>query len=366
MKLFNKIGHYASLPLKIFAIFMLAQWHKAYLFLKYPYKGLGRRPNKDSLLVGYNASKLMLKKHLMNTHLGYPALQLNTAHQALRHGSLAWSVPTQEIVGGLENYLKDGKAIRGVGNVSESVPAMGMSIAHGMTTALKNNVTVPTSLRQKFVEYVDNEIKQDFSEARDTNTTPRLLSTAFDAIYALSLLYTAHSLTKDKKYLDAANTILYKKLYILLLLAPLTYVSEKRRYFFIDHISLFGLRTIYLNDPIKPVKWVIKHAIKFIHSQSYVYGNPYTAALAYECGALPENQRAFVLDLHHNTNILRANKHRTVLYTSQYPSDYSTHTADEFLLDEIQSLGVDLEDNIKQEVPLNGLCLAKSLLILME
>lgn len=362
----NYILHYALIPIKVILITLVASFHKIRLNIKHPSIFYGKSPDIEYLRVGYRATSYTLPDHLELKERGV-VLKTNPDHQALRHGSLAWSYPTEEIINGLHNYVTNTDVIRGLeSGRSTSVPAMPLSVAHGIVTALKENIPLNPRFVSDFIKFVEHEISTNFEQQQDTNTHPRLKSTAFDAIYALSLLYTALKLTGDKKFLKEANKILFFKGYALLLLAPLTFISDNKRNYFIDHIAMFSLRTAYFACPSPIVKVLLKHAMKFINSQSYIHTNPYMCALAHECGALPDKQRLKVLDVHKNTNILLACKVRSIVYTGIIPSDYSTHSADEFMFDEVHSYGIEVDEQYIAENPLNGLCLAKSLAILMN
>jgi hypothetical protein len=266
----------------------------------------------------------------------------------------------------MDNYIKHGKFTRGPESQYDAPAAMPMSVAHAIATAIKNKKDINLTFKYDYLQAVDNLIASNMKIDKDVSTECRLKSTGFDAIYALSLLYTAHALTNDRKYLKEANKILFLKGYALLLLAPIVFISDERRNYFVDHISMFGLRTAYLTCPNKFVKRLLKHSIKYVYSLSKVFHNPYFAALAYECDALSEKDCNKVLDLHCRADVLRACRDRAVVYTTKHPSDFSTHSADEFLFDDIKPEGQDLGLAENKKVPLNGLCLGRSLAILMD
>lgn len=368
----NTLLHYLTIPLKVTLIFFWSNVHKFVLAVKY-YRAYGKAsPDLDALRVGYNACKLSLPKELISGPINQPILNTNPDHQCLRNASLVWSYPNQALFDGMESYIVDDTFIRGFESINPlklcqyaAPAAMPISVAHSLATARQQELGIYPSFRKKFLGAVDKLMANNMAIDHDTSVTPRLKSTGFDAIFALSLLYTAYDYSKDSKYLKEANKILWLKGYILLLLAPFTFLNYEKRNYFIDHLGMVGLRTAYLMCPNPIIRFVLKLSLKFVGSQSYTYGNPYFGALAYECGALPSSQRKRILDLHKGTNVLKAAKFREVVYTTVMPSDYSTHTGDEFIFDEIHSLGLDCGIE-KKFVALNGLCLAKSLATLME
>lgn len=357
------VAHYLTIPFKVVGIALLSWLHKLQLRYKSTtYVCLDQQPNKSQLETNYKQLSYEITKDFIVTNKGL-LYKTNPDHQALRHGSASWSLPQKDIINGLIHFFQDGEVIRGHTSPYTAPPAMPMSIAHGIMSGLHLNLN--EELLNEFVKFVDKKIACNFQQESDTSTIPRLKSNGFDAIFALSLLYTAYAIKKDELYLKEANKILFLKGYALLLLAPLTYISEKKRNYFLDHIAIFGLRTAILGCPNPFIKELLKRSMKFILSQSDSYTNPYFAAMAHEVGALSEEQRLKVLDVHANADVLRAARHRGVVYTSAIPTDYSTHSADEFLFDELHGQGQEIGVHYNN-VPLNGLCLAKSLLILME
>lgn len=356
------------IPLKVVVITVVANFHK--LRLRYKYRNV-RVPTEgepsELLLAGaYVDLKLSLEKELGIGPTGKLLYLANPDHQALRHGSVTWSVPTIQIIEGMENYIKDDGFVRGFTSPYDAPPAVPTSIAHAIATAHLEKYVISDTLRDKFLGCVDALIAKEFEQSNDTSTKPRLASNGFDAIFALSMLYTAYSLSKDEKYIKEANRTLYLKGYALLLLAPTSYLNDKRRNFWMDHMSLYALRTAIIFCPDPKVKWLLKHAFKFIHSQGYVYGNPFTAAMALECGVLPEAHRKMVLAVHASTAPYEACVVRYLATVDEQPNDFSSHSADEFIFDDVLPKGLEKLGDTGKRVWLNGLCLCKSLLMLKK
>lgn len=353
--------HYALLVPKTILIYLVVSYRNLMLTVKYPYISKHRKPDMSNLESAYDTLANKIGDLIDDKGL----FKVNPDHQPLRHGSLVWSVPSELTLNGMENYIDKGKFVRGPDSPYGAPPAMPMSIAHALVTALVDNVEIRSSLKDKFVDAVESLVDEDFAIDKDSGTKPRAASTGFDAIFALSMLYTAYALSRRDIFLHRANQVLFQKGYWILLLAPITYLSEKRRNYFVDHISMFGLRTAYLACPSKPIKMLLKHALKFVYSQSAHYANPYFAALAEECDALSKDYKDMVLDIHSSTNIVKASYTRDVIYTATIPSDFSTHSDGEFLFDDYKALGIDVADSRHDFVPLNGLCLARSLSLLL-
>lgn len=363
--------HYITIIPKVIAIAATAEVHKIILWFTCSAVAVGAEPNIDMLRVEYRAVRLGARSELVPAGDGTAILSTNPDHQALRQGALAWSNPRFDIINGMHNYIHDGKFIRGYQNNDLTKPnemgapaAMPMSVAHALATALKEGIEITPEFRQKYLEAVDNLMANNMRIDSDTSTELRVASTGFDAIYALSLLYTAYQLSGDSKYTREANKILYVKGYAALLLAPMTWMPGHRNYY-VDHISMFGLRTACLMAPNAFVRALLRHAMRFVGEQSYAYANPYFAAMQQECGALPDKQRRKVLAVHASVKILRAANHRGIIYTNRVPSDFSTHTADEFLFDELHGEGIETTEGTIKQVGLNGLCLGRSLAVLM-
>jgi hypothetical protein len=357
--------HWLLIPVKVILIWLVATYQRARLAAANRYRGQDLEPAQNKLKEEFDTivSTMLV---LAPDSRGISRYVMNPDHQALRNGALVWSYTTPATVAGLESFILNGKFIRGEGSGYDTAPpAMGMAVAHGIVSALNRGVKIPTSLKQSFLGVVFNEILQDFAEEKDTSCVPRAASTAFDAIYALSLLYTAYRLSDSETYLSEANKILWNKGYAFLLLAPLTFKSDSDRRYFLDHIATFGLRTAYLACPNAIPRWILKHALKFVVSQSYASTNPYFCAMAHECGALPESQRKKVLDVHRNASLIKATGVRNVIYNGgKVATDWSTHSDPEFLFDNMATDGVD-DGEPTSHAPISGLCLGKSLAILM-
>lgn len=378
----NYFLHYITIVPKIIIITLVANFHKALLWLAASSVTAGVTPNLDRIRVEYRAVKLTVYRELVVLPDGTAILNTNPDHQALRQGSLAWSNPRPDVINGLANYIRDGQFIRGYlnndlnhPNLTPAPSAMPMSVAFGLVAGMRAGVAPNPSVVEKYLQAVDNLMAKDMEIDTSVSVKPRLESTGYDAAYALSLLYTASYLRRSygadanglpDKYLAYANEILFKRGYAALLLAPMTWTTSSHRDSFKDHLAIVGLWTAYQTCPNAAIRLLLRHALKFVNSQSYAYTNPYWSALAYEVGALPESERRKILAVHWNSSILKAAKVRAVSYNNTMPSDYSTHTADEFMFDELRGKGVDLGGEVIKYVSLNGLCLGKSLAVLLN
>lgn len=366
--MWNAIAHYLLIPVKIIAIWGISTWHKIKLSreLKVTSKFIDL-PIKTRLI--RDQEEIDWESHVKITNKG-PYYNINADHQALRHGSLAWGSGSPALINGVENFIdSEHNFVRGVTSTglryNTVPPAMGMSVAFTIAKGLKEQVDIRDSLKFNYLKAVDKLIKNDFRQGSDTNTIPRAKSTAFDAIFAASLLSTAYKLSKDSKYKKELNEILWKKGYAFMMMAPITY--WKKRNYFIDHISMFGLWTIFQTADSKVLKWLCKRAMKFVSSQSYLYGNPYFAALQKECECLPEEQRQRVLHYHANTDVKKACEHRLKNYRLENYFDWGTTGYNEFLFDDIPRGGNGSDAGaLIHMVPVNGICLAKSLLLLED
>jgi len=93
--------------------------------------------------------------------------------------------------------------------------------------------------------------------------------------------------------------------------------------------------------------------------------NPYFAAMLHEIGGLSKENREYVLEAHQKADAFRASVYREQEYTNEYPVDYSTHSASEFLYDEYKAQGAATFGATKFKTPLNGLILIHSLSLLL-
>lgn len=371
MNLLSALAHYLLIPIKIVAFWGLSTYHRIALWWRYPHPWAVGGPDLGKLKAQYADLTTRVKDALAIGPAGAPIYLTNPDHQALRHGALAWSYPTDAIIAGISNYIVGDRFVRGFYTFDPAAedqymapPNMPIACAHAITTALEKGMAIPEGLKTKFLSAVDAQIKAGFDCCSDTNIHLRWNSDPFDAIYALSLLTTAHRLSGQSRYKWKMYDILLLRGYGFLLLAPLTYLSEERRNYFVDHGAIMALRTSVLNCPVGLIRMLFKHALKWVARLSYAHTNPYFCALAHECGVLSEKQRSHVLSVHENADALRAAQWREIIYTGEIPSDYSTHTADEFLFDELHSRGLSGAGAVKGEVVLNGLCLARSLCLL--
>lgn len=401
MKTFLKaLAHYLLIIPKVFLVGAVGYYHILQDWIKVKDLDKVREPNPKKLKQSYE--KIDIDSHLADgyngktlvirtPHIGDLSKSV-TDHSSLRHGSLCWSKPTEEIINGMANYIDtEHNFVRGLMQAQPPVfndhhggtpPAMAMSVAFGLACGHKYKVPLQNRFIVAFCHAVDKEIAKNFNRS-DASVDLKPETHGFGSIYALSLLYTAYQLSKEKKYLREANKILWLKGFAAFLLAPVTYFKWRpspwvRKLFklkkmeyggrrnFIDHVSMFGLWTAYQMAPNFVVKKLLQHAIRFVGAQSDAYLQPYYAALQMECDVLPEAQRFRVLSSHHSVNIQESIelKDRCHLLTRSF--DWSHFCADEFTFDDFPRGKTVSSGPVKYLVPLNGLCLARSLMILQS
>ncbi len=380
--MFNWILHYLTLVPKVILIAAVAYYQRLLLWFKYG--GIYKRDLKSPSIAVlknqyYTIESSILPEHLANGPKGallvlkskrLPGIihEGTSDHQAIRHGALSWAVHNHLVTEGLANYiLPDYSLTRGISkytqdeliyNLANIPPAVPLSLAHGLTNK------PPTNVELKFVGVVEKLMNENFALS-DVSTKPRLVSTAFDAVVSLALLYKAYGIQKNERYIKEANNIFWTKGYFILMLAPLTFKSKENRNYFLDHMFLIGLRTAYLNCPSKIIRWFLKRAMRFVYRQSAIYANPYFAALLKECDALSEKDRKFVLHVHRNADLMEATRESPVLKSEIVPGDWSNANSEEFIFDDLHNAEIKTRETWSI-VPLNGLTLGKSLATLMN
>jgi hypothetical protein len=353
------------MPAKNTAITLISWWHRLIDSTRAKYIARGQQPDLALISREYASCLAALPKHLKEGAGGTKYLDLNPDHQALRNGSLVWSCTSQEQLDGIENFISWEGFLRGYGSPYTAPPAMGMSVAFAISSALERGLIPSPLLRARFLAVCELKRQNNWTE-ENTSIAMRLQSVAFDAVYAVSLASTAYRLSGEKKWLWEIRDVLLSRGYAYLMLAPMTYFTQEHRNYFIDHLHMVGLWTIVKSGPSWWTRLLARLAMRWVYAHSAHLANPYFAALAHQCGVLSERQRKKILDVHAFCSPLRAATYRSVVYTDMHPSDYSTHSADEFLFDEIHGHGLSNDQNVLGMVPLNGLCLGMSIAVLME
>lgn len=301
-------------------------------------------------------------------------------HQALRTGSAIWAAPEhQELINGLEYFFdQSGMFSRGMAcfkplnlTTQPTVPAMGIGLAQALLTAAKAQgplIKLPPKATQRFIYSVNQLMDSDFTMG-DVSVKPRVEATSFDAIFSCAMLSVAGKLTDNSKYYERHDQVWAQ--YRLLLKAPLTYFSSRN--YFLDHVSMVGLWCVLVSNIVnKKQKADFKAAMRSIWKLSEHFGNPYFAALMDEAGALTDTERLTVLTTHQNTSPLTAMKLKSTTATNLIPVNWDQMSDSEFIFDQVPVTGQPLavqpggEESSTSLVPLNGVVLGRSMLILAK
>ncbi len=364
------ILHFILMPLKIVLFCIVSRCHC--LFQSYKYKeSVGNNlPHHSSVNAQYKELCKYVDKHIdhhdegdtykVKAHLS----GVHNDHQALRHGSLVWSMPTTQLVRGSLRYInEDFRFLRGVGMTDEAPPAMPMSVAFSLAVGIKEGMEPHLDGCLKFVFAVNQLIENNF-ELASSSMRCRAVSTGFDKLYVDSLLWTAWRLTGNGRYLSIIRrtNITHGPL----LLAPITWF--RTRNYFIDHISMFGLWTCYqMSDGDAAYKALYRHAMRFVWSQSSIFANPYFTALAYECGAINDMERDRVLRANPCPSLIDMCAIREEqIYSRVVPCDWTNEAGNEFRFDTMPEGQTVFSVKQNGMNYLNGLCYGKSLMTLMS
>lgn len=396
----NKLIFWLTVPIKVLGIKAVIAGRalfdkKIYTLKRFPdlaLKNMVTKEYMEKLYFDLNevGEILRSKYHFLNEETAFhlPRLQevknpskddLFADHQALRTGSAIWANYDQELMNGLEYFFdKEGKFSRGIKRFGKNgpeltdqkcVPAMPMSIAFGMIRAYEHDsdLYIKDGLAQKFTYAVNELMKNDF-EMGDLSVKPRAIATAYDAVFACSLLGVAHLVTKNEIYSNEMERIW--KQYRFLLMEPYTYF--KNRNYFLDHIIMFGLWTCVKGSVSVKMRDSFKYAMRKVYAQSAHFGNPYFAALCDECDCLDKKDRRMVLKAHYNVSFITASRIEDVKQTDEIPVDWSQMSDIEFTGDQIPINGqpyrlpTKASEQLGPQVPLSGAVLARSIMILVK
>jgi hypothetical protein len=294
----------------------------------------------------------------------------NSDHQALRHGSLAWTLREVETIEGLVNYIdEDYEFTRGLSDVTKRVYnreltpiAMPMSVAFGLAVGVKEGIKISEGAVKKYLLAVDKLIARDF-KIRESSSRLGIITNAFDVLYVDLMLVTAYKLSGDKKYMDRANKLFWFRWP--LLLAPLTFFTDRR--FFLDHIFMFGAwGVVQLSERGSFRRWMYKHAMRFVFNQSATFSNPYFYALMHECNDLSDREVFYVLRAHKAANPTTCSQIGNATYTNEVPVDWTYYPGNEFKYDSTPQGYATMTDHTSMRCELNGLSLCRSLMVLMS
>ncbi|MBR9701047.1 hypothetical protein GOV11_04235 [Candidatus Woesearchaeota archaeon] len=375
--LIQAISHFVLIPVKVIGIIIVASYHRFKIRMNWrKYDVSAGKPTGFKLKQSYVHLKELLYNHvyigdsrsikgslyLARAHEQKPV----SDHQCLRHGTAMWAHPTQDLIDGMVNYIIQGDFKRGFSRLNPPLfddkpcpPAVPMSIAFGITSAMRQGLIISGLLKKSYLNGVDKLIENDF-ELADSSSKCRLISTGFDAIYILSLLHVADRLSGESKYRSYIGRILIT--HGALLIAPITYF--KGRNYYIDHTAMFGLWTMYQSTDNEWLRSLYGRSMRFVFNQSKVFTNPYFTALMDECGLVSSEQRRLVLSVHKNSDPMKAIMIRHCDYLKTYPYDWTNCYGDEFCFDDLRGKPLPSQKVIGEHY-LNAIVLARSLIRLL-